>query len=74
MELHGRRMIEGDFRPGAKVATQLKDLRQADELAAACGLDLPALKLNRALYQRLADRGEGDLDHSALIRLFGKPD
>lgn len=74
MELHGRRMIEGDFRPGAKVATQLKDLRQADGLAAACGLDLPALKLNRALYQTLADRGEGDLDHSALIRLFGKPD
>ncbi|HET8728624.1 MAG TPA: NAD(P)-dependent oxidoreductase [Alphaproteobacteria bacterium] len=71
MELHGKRMIDRDFRPGGKAKTQLKDLRQAEALAQSFDLELPALRLNRTLYESLVDRGDGELDHSALIRLFG---
>jgi 3-hydroxyisobutyrate dehydrogenase-like beta-hydroxyacid dehydrogenase len=70
LELHGGRMVENRFEPGARATTQLKDMRQAEELARSLGLDLPALSLNRALYERLVARGDGGLDHSALIRLF----
>ena len=73
LELHGQRMLDDDFRPGGKVTTQHKDLTQALELAAASGLDLPATRLNRAMYQQLIDAGHGDLDHSALFRLFDVP-
>jgi 3-hydroxyisobutyrate dehydrogenase-like beta-hydroxyacid dehydrogenase len=70
LELHGRRMITGDFTPGGKVFTQHKDMREALELAADLSIDLPLTRLTKELYDRLLDRDEGDLDHSALIRLL----
>lgn len=68
LEVHGQRMIDGQFKPGAKVTTQCKDLRQAIELGASNGQALPATELNLSLYQTLIDRGQGGLDHSALIK------
>jgi 2-hydroxy-3-oxopropionate reductase len=67
LEVHGKRMIDGKFQPGGKILTQHKDLSQAIELAAEYGLDLPATELNRDLYQKLIEEGEGELDHSALV-------
>ncbi len=68
LEVHGQRMVDGDFRPGGKVSTQVKYLTQALELAAELGFSLPATALNRDLYARLIEAGHGDLDHSALIK------
>ncbi|WP_448204502.1 NAD(P)-dependent oxidoreductase [Azospirillum sp. sgz302134] len=72
LELHGQRMVSGDFTPGGRVVTQIKDLRQAEELAEQSGIDLPALGLNLELFELLAEQGDGALDHSALYRLFSK--
>jgi len=74
LELHGERMIEGRFAPGGKVRTQCKDLDQALELADEVGLELPATRLARTLYARLVGAGDGDLDHSALIRAIDPGD
>ena len=68
LEVHGRRMVEGSFEPGARCTVQHKDMSQALELAASLGLELPATELNRALYRKLIDAGLGGLDHSALIK------
>lgn len=70
LDLHGRRMAEGDFTPGGKATTQRKDLTQALELAADLGMSLPATRLTRDLYDRLIAAGHGSLDHSALIKLL----
>jgi 3-hydroxyisobutyrate dehydrogenase-like beta-hydroxyacid dehydrogenase len=70
LEVHGRRMIENDFEPGARCTTQHKDMSQALALAAQLGLELPATALNRDLYQRAMDAGFGALDHSALLRIL----
>jgi 2-hydroxy-3-oxopropionate reductase len=70
LEVHGQRMIERGFRPGARVTTQHKDMVQACELAQMLGLELPLTSLGRERYRELVDRGDGDLDHSALIRLL----
>lgn len=70
LEVHGQRMIDRNFEPGAKVTTQHKDLRQALDLGASQGLSLPATRLSMDLYQTLIDQGEGGLDHSALFRLL----
>lgn len=64
---HGARMLAGDFAPGARVATQLKDLRTVDALAAEAGVDLPFARRALELYGELHDRIGADLDHSALI-------
>lgn len=70
LELHGQRMIEGRFEPGGKVVTQRKDLAQALELAESLQLELPATRLNRELYDQLIERGAGQLDHSALVKMI----
>lgn len=70
LEVHGRRMIEGTFEPGARCTTQHKDMSQALALAAQLGLALPATALNRDLYQQAMDAGFGALDHSALIKII----
>jgi len=73
LELHGERMIERAFAPGGKARTQRKDIAQALELAREAGIDLPALALNLELWDRMIENGWGELDHSALIKLF-EPD
>ncbi|WP_051340743.1 NAD(P)-dependent oxidoreductase [Azospirillum halopraeferens] len=70
LELHGERMVTGNYTPGGRSSVQLKDLNQALALAAESGIDLPAVTLSRTLYERLVDRGDGGLDHAALYRLF----
>jgi 3-hydroxyisobutyrate dehydrogenase-like beta-hydroxyacid dehydrogenase len=72
LDLHGGRMVTGDFTPGGRVTTQIKDLRQAEELAEQSDIDLPALGLTLELFEMLADQGDGGLDHAALYRLFGR--
>jgi 3-hydroxyisobutyrate dehydrogenase-like beta-hydroxyacid dehydrogenase len=70
LELHGQRMIEGNYTPGGKVSTQRKDLQQALEFAESLGLSLPVTALTRDLYDQLIARGDAGLDHSALYRLL----
>ena len=72
LEVHGRRMIEDNFRPGGTATTQKKDLNQALDFASAIGIDLPSTQLCHDLYDNLVQRGEGGLDHSALFRLYSK--
>ncbi len=70
LEVHGQRMVTGDFRPGGKCVTQRKDLAQALELAAELGLRLPATRLCRSLYDEAIAMGLGELDHAALIKVL----
>ena len=70
LEVHGKRMVDGDYSLGARCTTQRKDMHQAIELAATLGLDMPATSLSRDLYDRLIEDGGADLDHSALFTLL----
>ena len=70
LELHGERMLKGSFEPGGRSSLQLKDVVQALDLAASVELDLPGLQANRRLWERMVDRGFGDLDQSALIKVI----
>ena len=68
LELHGKRMIDGDFAPGARSSVQLKDVEQALALAENVGIELPGLEANKALWVKMIESGWGDLDHSGLIK------
>jgi 3-hydroxyisobutyrate dehydrogenase-like beta-hydroxyacid dehydrogenase len=71
LQLHGQRMVSGEFSPGGRSVLQLKDVRLMCELARDVGLDSPTLANSLAQWERLVnDRGLGELDHSALIRLY----
>jgi 3-hydroxyisobutyrate dehydrogenase-like beta-hydroxyacid dehydrogenase len=69
---HGKRMIEREFKPGAKAEIQLKDLRTSRVLADSLGLNLPVLRLTESLYKRMCNDGSAELDHSALYEFLRK--
>jgi 3-hydroxyisobutyrate dehydrogenase-like beta-hydroxyacid dehydrogenase len=74
LEVHGKRMVDGDYSPGGKCTTQRKDLAQALDLAAGLQLEMPATALSHDLYDRLIESGGGDLDHAALFKIIDKTD
>jgi 2-hydroxy-3-oxopropionate reductase len=64
-----REKIEsGDFTPGGFSKFQLKDLKFALESAVATGVELPVTSVVTELFTDLVKNGDGDLDHSAIIR------
>lgn len=66
LDLHGRRMVDGDFVPGGRAALQLKDLDNALALAAEKSLTLPVSQKTRDGFAALvAEPGGADLDHAA---------
>lgn len=67
LELHGQRMIERQFAPGARATVQLKDMGMIVGEAEQVGLNLPLAELTRTLYQDMVAGGFGDLDHSGLF-------
>lgn len=66
LEVHGQRMVEGDFVKRGSLATQLKDLRNAVQTAQAMGLNAPITELLTQLYDEAARHGLGELDQSGL--------
>lgn len=65
---HALRMINRDFAPGGPARYQVKDTGTAIRFAQSVGLDLPMLKQADQLFCEMLENGDGDLDHSALIR------
>ena len=70
LQLHGRRMIEQNFVPGGTARTQHKDLSQALAFANSNATNLPSTELCLNLYEKLICQGDGQMDHSALFRLY----
>jgi 2-hydroxy-3-oxopropionate reductase len=70
LELHGQRMLEGNFQPGFRIRLHRKDARIIEETAAAVGAPVPGFAPVADALRRLADAGRGDLDHSALLTLL----
>jgi len=70
LDLHGQRMLEHRFAPGARASMQLKDLNIIAEMAEAYGVPLPGASTARQLFQALVDTGGADLDHSGLLTLL----
>ena len=67
LQVHGRRMIERDFTPYARMSIQLRDLRNAQATAEEIGLETPITALFEKLYSDGMDHGLADLDHSGLF-------
>lgn len=68
LEVHGTRMIERTFDPGFRINLHHKDLSLAIDGANALGMALPQTAFCQQLMNSAKAAGEGDLDHSALVR------
>lgn len=68
LKVHGERMIDEAFAPGFRIALHRKDLGLAIDAARALDVALPNTAMVHQLMGAAIGRGDGDLDHSALIR------
>jgi 2-hydroxy-3-oxopropionate reductase len=67
LEVHGERMLNGNYVPGFRARLYQKDLRIAGETARAQALDLHATAVVTGLIDALVASGGGDLDYAALF-------
>jgi 3-hydroxyisobutyrate dehydrogenase-like beta-hydroxyacid dehydrogenase len=70
MDAKGRKMLDGDFTPEAKLAQHLKDVRLILEAGDKAGASLPLSHVHEELLAALVAEGAGDLDNSAVMRAF----
>lgn len=67
LELHGQRMIDGDYSPGARSRVQLKDMRTILDEARFQSLTLPLAQRTHDSYLSLVSHGKENIDHSGLM-------
>jgi 2-hydroxy-3-oxopropionate reductase len=70
LEMRGPTMIQHQFDPGFRVNLHRKDLGIALATGTENAVPLPVTALVSQLFDAVAARGGGDLDHSALLSLF----
>jgi 2-hydroxy-3-oxopropionate reductase len=69
VELRAGKLLDRDFRPGGKATFHHKDLGIALATARELDVALPATALVDQLFAALDARGQGELDHLALLTL-----
>ena len=70
MEIHGKRIIDNDFKPGFKVKLHQKDMRIVLDAAHEIGLNLPGAALFAQHLNALMGSGDGELDSSAIAKVL----
>jgi 3-hydroxyisobutyrate dehydrogenase-like beta-hydroxyacid dehydrogenase len=70
METKGRKMLQREFAPQARLSQHLKDVRLILEAAGRAGLALPLSEAHRRLLEAAESAGLGDLDNSAVIEVY----
>ncbi|MCG5227115.1 NAD(P)-dependent oxidoreductase [Acinetobacter pittii] len=68
LQQHGERMLNRDFKPGGTARNQHKDIYTAVSYAKSLELNLPVAQEVSQLFENMLAAGDGELDHSGLIR------
>jgi 2-hydroxy-3-oxopropionate reductase len=72
LQRKGAAMLARDFRPGFRVALHDKDMGIVVAAAREAGVVIPLGTVVAQLLASLKARGDGGLDHSALLKLIGQ--
>ncbi len=70
LDVHGQRILEGNFQPGFKLRLHRKDLGIALRTGNEVGLPLFATAQAAEAMNALLAQGKGELDHSAIATLY----
>ena len=70
LDLHGARIIKGDFNPGFKSKLHLKDMNIAMSLCDEFGLSLDGAKYARKILKKAIKADYGDKDSSIMSRII----
>jgi 2-hydroxy-3-oxopropionate reductase len=72
LEMHGERMLSGEFEPGFRLSLHRKDLAIALDTAREEGVPLLATAQAAEVMNSLLARGDGDKDHAAMIEFYAE--
>jgi 3-hydroxyisobutyrate dehydrogenase-like beta-hydroxyacid dehydrogenase len=68
MDVKGKKMLEGDFDPQARLRQHHKDVSIILKYSEKLGQQLPLSKVHLDVLKKAIEAGDGDLDNSAVIR------
>jgi 3-hydroxyisobutyrate dehydrogenase-like beta-hydroxyacid dehydrogenase len=68
MDTKGKKMLNGDFTPQARLRQHHKDVSIILKYAERSGQELPLSKVHLDVLEKAVAAGDGDLDNSAVIR------
>jgi 2-hydroxy-3-oxopropionate reductase len=72
LEVHGQRMLDGQFEPGFRTRLYHKDMGIVMDTGRALGMPLLGAGLAAQLYQVAMARGFGEMDYSVLARVIAE--
>lgn len=72
LDLHGKRMIDGNFAPGFKIKLHKKDMGIALQTGNEFSVSLKGTALVAEQMEAAVAQGNGELDHSSLLLLLEK--
>lgn len=72
LDLHGKRMIDGNFAPGFKIKLHKKDMGIALQTGKEFSVSLKGTALVAEQMEAAVAQGNGELDHSSLLLLLEK--
>lgn len=70
LDIKAPKVLAGDFQPGGKIDSQVKDLRYAMQMARKLKVSLPVTSVVNELFHAVQYAGRGDWDHAAIITLI----
>lgn len=70
MDIKGRRMLEGDYEPVARLRQHAKDVALILEAAERCGAITPLSVVHAEILRRAMASGWGNLDNSAVMKVY----
>ena len=70
LELHGKRMLESNYKPGFKASLHLKDMGIALHSAEQNKITIPGAEMAQQYLKKLVEKGNGDLDSSAIAKVI----
>ncbi|MGE3537049.1 MAG: NAD(P)-dependent oxidoreductase [Candidatus Tectimicrobiota bacterium] len=70
LDIKAPKVLAGDFKPGGKVDSQVKDLRYAMQMARKLQVSLPVTGVVNELFHAVQYAGRGEWDHAAIITLI----
>jgi 3-hydroxyisobutyrate dehydrogenase-like beta-hydroxyacid dehydrogenase len=68
MDVKGKKMLNGDFRPQARIRQHYKDVSLIMKYAERLGQELPLSRLHLEVLEKAIAAGDADLDNAAVIR------
>lgn len=68
MDVKGKKMLDGDFQPQARLRQHHKDVSIILKYAKKVGQELPLSTVHLDVLKKAIEAGDGDLDNSAVIR------